>query len=48
MIKLDPDDNTPISELAGAMIPPPSCSNTTPLYDILNQFQTGKSKMKLF
>lgn len=44
LIILDPDDNVPISEVMGAMIPPPSCSTTTPLYDILNQFQTGRSE----
>ena len=44
LIILDPDDNVPISEVVGAMIPPPSCSTTTPLYDILNQFQTGRSE----
>lgn len=43
MIKLDPDDDVPISQIQGALIPPPSCSIDMPLYDILNQFQTGKS-----
>ena len=43
LIKLDPEDNTPVRELEGASIPPPSCSANTPLFDVLNQFQTGKS-----
>ena len=46
LIGLDPDDCTPISTLQGAQTPPPSCLTTTPLYDILNIFQTGKSKYK--
>ncbi|XP_019848829.1 PREDICTED: DUF21 domain-containing protein At4g14230-like [Amphimedon queenslandica] len=47
LIILDPDDNVPIKEVIGAMTPPPSCSTTTPLYDILNQFQTGRSHLYL-
>ena len=43
LIDLDPDDYTPISTLQGAQTPPPSCLTTTPLYDMLNIFQTGKS-----
>ena len=43
LVGLDPDDCTPISTLQGAQIPPPSCLTTTPLYDMLNIFQTGKS-----
>ena len=46
LIGLDPDDATPVSTLQGAQTPPPSCLTTTPLYDLLNIFQTGKSKIK--
>ena len=48
LITLDPNNNTPISEIEGALIPPPSCATVTALYDILNQFQTGRSKWTYF
>lgn len=44
LIQLDPEDSTPIQTLEGAHVPPPSCLTTTPLYQQLNQFQTGRSK----
>lgn len=44
LLGLDPDETTPISTLQGAHTPPPSCLTTTPLYEMLNIFQTGKSK----
>ena len=44
LIKLDPLMRTPIHQLSEASIPPPTCLASTPLYDLLNQFQTGKSK----
>ena len=44
LIKLDPLMRTPILQLSEASIPPPTCLASTPLYDLLNQFQTGKSK----
>ena len=44
LIKLDPDDCTPVRTLEGAYTPPPSCLTTLPLYDLLNIFQTGRSK----
>ena len=43
LIKFDPDDNIAIKDIEGAAIKPPSCSTDTPLFDILNMFQTGKS-----
>lgn len=43
LIHLDPDDCTPITGLEGANKPPPSCVTTMPLFDLLNQFQTGRS-----
>jgi len=45
LIKLDPDDCTPVRTLEGAYTPPPSCLTTLPLYDLLNSFQTGRSKL---
>jgi len=48
LIHLDPDDCTPIKMIRGSQIPPPSCLTTTPLYDILNQFQTGRSEYVQF
>lgn len=47
LIHLDPDDCTPIVDLEGARTPPPSCLSTMPLFDLLNQFQTGRSKSLL-
>ena len=44
LIKLDPDDCTPIHTLEGAYTPPRSCLATLPLFDLLNDFQTGRSK----
>ena len=44
LIKLDPDDCTPIKDLQKSFISPPSCLTTTPLFDILNKFQEGRSK----
>lgn len=44
LIQLDPEDATPIQTIEGARNPPPSCLTTTPLYQQLNQFQTGRSK----
>ena len=44
LIHLDPDDCTPIATLDGATTPPPSCVTTMPLFDLLNQFQTGRSE----
>ena len=44
LIKLDPDDCTPVHTLEGAHTPPPSCLTTLPLYELLNSFQTGRSK----
>jgi len=44
LIQLDPDNCTPIRTLEGAYTPPPSCLTTLPLYDLLNSFQTGRSK----
>ena len=44
LIKLDPDDCTPINTLEGAYTAPPSCLATLPLFDLLNDFQTGRSK----
>jgi len=45
LIQLDPDDGTPIRTIQGAFQAPPSCLTTTPLYEQLNQFQTGRSKL---
>jgi hypothetical protein len=45
LIHLDPDDCTPIATLDGATTPPPSCVTTMPLFDLLNQFQTGRSHL---
>eukprot|EP00731_Ephydatia_muelleri_P031854 Em0023g361a len=47
LIKLDPLMRTPILQLSEASIPPPTCLASTPLYDLLNQFQTGKSHLSL-
>ena len=44
LIQLDPEDCTPIQTLKGAQMPPPSCMTTMPLYQLLNHFQTGRSK----
>ena len=44
LIHLDPDDSVAIATLEGALSPPPSCVTTMPLFDLLNQFQTGRSK----
>lgn len=51
LIKLSPKDATPISQL----IPDPNCFRKVPsvphdmaLFDLLNLFQTGKSKSFLF
>ena len=44
LITLDPDGNIPIRNIEGATIRPPSCSTNTALFDILNQFQTGRSE----
>ena len=44
LIHLDPEDCTPIASLDGATTPPPSCVTTMPLFDLLNQFQTGRSE----
>jgi ankyrin repeat/SOCS box protein 13/metal transporter CNNM len=41
LIHLDPEDCTPVTDLEGANTSPPSCATTTPLFDLLNQFQTG-------
>ena len=46
LVGLDPDDCTPISTVQGAQTPPPSCLTTTPLYEMLNIFQTGKSEYR--
>ena len=48
LIKLDPDDNTPIITLEGSQTPPPSCLTTMPMYDLLNHFQTGRSEYMKF
>ena len=45
LIKLDPNVSIPIYKLEEASIPPPTCIASTPLYDLLNQFQTGKSML---
>ena len=45
LIKLDPDENTPIIMLEGSQTAPPSCLTTMPMYDLLNHFQTGKSEL---
>ena len=45
LIQLDPEDGTPIRTLDGSQTPPPSCLTTTPLYQQLNQFQTGRSEI---
>jgi CBS domain-containing protein len=47
LIHLDPDDCTPVANLEGAHIPPPSCHTSMPLFDLLNQFQTGRSHLYL-
>lgn len=47
LIKLDPSVPTPIHKLEEASMPPPTCLASTPLYDLLNQFQTGKSHLSL-
>lgn len=47
LIKLDPTVSTPIHKLQEASIPPPTCLASTPLYNLLNQFQTGKSHLSL-
>ena len=47
LIKFDPEDNVLLKDLEGAAIMPPSCSIDTPLFDILNMFQTGKSEHPL-
>ncbi|XP_064405122.1 uncharacterized protein LOC135350301 [Halichondria panicea] len=47
LIHLDPEDCTPVKLIRGSQIPPPSCLTITPLYDILNQFQTGRSHLAL-
>lgn len=47
LIHLDPDDCTPVASLDGANNPPPSCTTTMPLFDLLNQFQTGRSHLYL-
>ncbi len=44
LIQLDPEDSTPVCTLEGARMPPPSSLTTTPLYQQLNQFQTGRSE----
>lgn len=44
LIKVNPEDNKSVREIRGATIKPPSCSTDTPLFDILNMFQMGKSK----
>ena len=45
LIQLDPDDCIPIRTIQGAFQVPPSCLTTTPLYEQLNQFQTGRSEV---
>lgn len=47
LIQLDPDECTPIASLEGASTPPPSCVTSMPLFDLLNQFQTGRSHLYL-
>lgn len=47
LIQLDPEDCTPVQTLEGARTPPPSSLTTTPLYDQLNTFQTGRSHLNL-
>lgn len=44
LIHLDPEDCTPVADLEGANTAPPSCLTSMPLFDLLNQFQTGRSQ----
>ena len=44
LIQLDPEDCTPVQTLEGSQTPPPSSLTTTPLYEQLNLFQTGRSE----
>ena len=45
LIKYDPEDSVVLRDVEGASIRPPSCSTDTPLFDVLNMFQTGKSEL---
>ena len=44
LVMLDPDDNTPIRDIyrAGSFL---TSSTSEPLFELLDKFQTGKSKL---